>query len=268
MACVTTSPYENPDLAGAYEDGNKMPEESLRAWVELIGGFSPRLPADVVEIGSGTGMLCEALVRYGRAARVLGVEPSAEMRPRAKALHSNPLVEYVEGSAESVPARDGDFDLALLSRVVHHLPDRPACARELARVLRSDGVVVIRTTFRERLDADVYSYWPQALEADLRRFPRRDEVVADFATAGFRVRAETSLSLPVAQSLGEYRDRLATRPQSKLAQLSDEEFQAGLRRLTVAAEAAEASDAAGSEGSAVSERYDVLVLAKTGDACP
>ena len=206
MACVTIPPYENPDLAGVYEDGIKTPEESLRAWVELIGGFSPRIPADIVEIGSGTGMLGEALVRYGRAARVLGVERSSEILPRAEALHPHPFVEYVEGSAESVPAKDGEFDLALLSRVVHHLPDRPACARELARVLRQDGVVVIRTTFRERLDADVYSYWPQALEADLRRFPRRDEVVADFATAGFQVRAETSLRLPVAQPLGEYRE--------------------------------------------------------------
>ncbi|MGW2026941.1 methyltransferase domain-containing protein [Streptomyces decoyicus] len=40
------------------------------------------------------------------------------------------------------------FDLAVLSRVIHHLPDRVRVARALARILQPSGVTVIRTTFR------------------------------------------------------------------------------------------------------------------------
>jgi ubiquinone/menaquinone biosynthesis C-methylase UbiE len=251
---MTAAAYENPDLAAAYEDGNRMPEASLRAWADLITCFAPRTPAEAVEIGAGTGMLCDALVRYGRARRVTGVEPSPEMLGRARWLHPDPRITYMEGDAARVPAEDGAFDLMLVSRVIHHVPDRRACAREAARVLRPDGVVVIRTTFRERLDALVYTYWPQALAADRTRFPAKHEVIADFAAEGFAVRADTQLSQPVAANLRQYYERLIARPQSKLAALSDADFEEGLLRLQLAA-AAEPADAP-----PVQERYDVLVL--------
>jgi ubiquinone/menaquinone biosynthesis C-methylase UbiE len=254
--------YENPDLAAAYEAGNRMPESSLRDWAELIAGYAPRTPADVVEAGSGTGMFCDALVRHGGVRRVLGVEPSPEMLRRARSLHQNARIEYVAGSAESVPATDAAFDLLLLSRVIHHVPDREACAREAARVLRADGVVVIRTTFRECLDSLVYTYWPTTLAADVPRFPAKAEVVADFAAAGFGVLADTEASRPVAADLREYHQRLASRPQSKLAALPDDEFEAGLRRLAADAQAEAKTDSAGR--SPVVERYDVLVLGRTG----
>jgi ubiquinone/menaquinone biosynthesis C-methylase UbiE len=253
-AAAYENAYLNADLAAAYEDGNRMPEASLRAWADLITCFAPRTPAEAVEIGAGTGMFCDALVRYGRARRVMGVEPSSEMLSRARALHPDPRISYVEGDAVHVPTEDDAFDLMLISRVIHHLPDRKACAREAARVLRPDGVVVIRTTFRERLDALVYAYWPQALENDRLRFPARDEVVADFAAAGFTVRADTQLSQPVAANLRQYYERLTARPQSKLATLSDADFADGLLRLQLAA-AAEPADAP-----PVQERYDLLVM--------
>jgi ubiquinone/menaquinone biosynthesis C-methylase UbiE len=253
---MTAAAYENPDLAAAYEDGNRMPEASLRAWADLITCFAPRTPAEAVEIGAGTGMLCDALVRYGRARRVMGVEPSPEMLGRARWLHPDPRIAYVDGDATRVPTEDDAFDLMLISRVIHHVPDRRACAREAARVLRPDGVVVIRTTFRERLDALVYAYWPQALAAARSRFPAKHEVIADFAAEGFTVRADTQLSQPVAASLRQYYERLTARPQSKLAALSDADFAEGLLRLQLAA-AAEPADAP-----PVEERYDVLVLGR------
>ena len=125
--------YEDPSLAAAYEDGNRMPEASLRAWARLIAGFAPRAPAEAAEIGAGAGMLGDALVRFGRAARVPGVEPSPEMLARARARHPNARIEYVTGAADDVPAPDAAFDLVLMSRVIHHVPDRLACAREAAR---------------------------------------------------------------------------------------------------------------------------------------
>ena len=260
--------YENPDLAAAYEDGNRMPESSLRDWALLIAGFAPRTPADVVEVGSGTGMFSEALVRHGNARRVLGVEPSPEMLGRARLLHPGPRIDYVAGSAQEIPSPGAAFDLLLLSRVIHHVPDRLACAREAARVLRADGVVVIRTTFRERLDSLVYTYWPTTLAADLPRFPAKADVVADFAAAGLGVLADTESSRPVAVDLREYHTRLSLRPQSKLAALPEDEFEAGLARLAAdAAAQSEAQSEAGAlpgGGGAVVERYDVLVL---GRAC-
>jgi len=247
--------YDDVRLAGVYQPGNEMPEASLRAWTDLIGSFSPRSAPAVVEIGAGTGMFCAAMARWLRASVVLGVDPSVPMLAQARRYSRHPCVHYVAGTADSVPAQERSFDLALLSRVVHHLPDRRACALELARILRPDGVVVIRTTFRENLDALVYHYWPLLRPSDARRFPARQEVLADFTAARFTVRQVTSFAQPVAASLRDYHTRMATRPQSKFTQLTSAQFQQGLRLLETDA-AAEVS----TQPTAVTERYDVAVL--------
>ena len=247
--------YDDVRLAGAYQAGNEMPEASLRAWAELIGSFTPRSDPAVVEIGAGTGMFCAALARWRRASLVVGVDPSVAMLGQAGRFNKEAGVHYVAGSADAVPTRGNLFDLALLSRVIHHLPDRRACARELVRILRPGGVVVIRTTFRERLDALVYDYWPRLREVDARRFPGQQEVLADFTACGFSVLEDTSFAQLVTISLREYHARMATMPQSKFAHLMDAEFQSGLRRLEV--DAAAERD---TQPCPVVERYDVVVL--------
>lgn len=79
--------YDDVRLAGAYQAGNEMPEASLRAWVELIGSFTPQSAPAVVEIGAGTGMFCAALARWRRASLAVGVDPSARssFEPRSLA---------------------------------------------------------------------------------------------------------------------------------------------------------------------------------------
>jgi hypothetical protein len=107
--------------------------------------------------------------------------------------------------------------------------------------------VVVRTTFRERLDSVVYDHWPLLREADERRFQGEAEVVADFAAGGF--------ALPVTASPRDHHDRLVTRPQSKFGHLTPEQFRAGLASLEAAARAGGAGP--------VLERYDVAVFSRT-----
>ncbi|WP_035795737.1 class I SAM-dependent methyltransferase [Kitasatospora mediocidica] len=254
--------YTDQRLAAAYQLGNEMPADSLRAWAEL---FLHEAPAPVgaglraVEVGAGTGMFCAALADASPGAMVVGIEPSAPMLAEAVRRNARPGVRYLAGSAEALPVVDGGFDLALLSRVVHHLPDRPAAARELLRVLRPGGRLVVRTTFRERLDALVYQYWPRLRETDARRFPAEREVLDDFTAAGFTVHRVSSRALPVAAGLGEFRDRLADRPQSKFLALTEREFAEGLARLTSDAEA----EAEAVPRRPVLERYDLVVLERS-----
>ncbi|MER6999393.1 class I SAM-dependent methyltransferase [Streptomyces sp. NPDC000410] len=247
--------YDDERLACAYQSGNEMPAASLRAWTRLIGSFTAHPAPAIVEIGAGTGMFCAAMARWLPASVVAGVDPSLAMLADARRFNAGPRVHYIAGAADAVPTRPGVFDLALLSRVIHHLPDRGRAADELARILRPGGAVVIRTTFRERLDARVYDYWPRLLEVDMERFPSRRQVLADFAAAGFAVREVTSFAQPVTSSLRAYHARMLSRPQSKFTHLTQAEFEAGLRRLQADA----AAEPLGSPVPVV-ERYDVAVL--------
>ncbi len=256
-----TQAYDSPRLAGAYHQGNEMPEASLAAWVDLIVGYAPVPHPLVVDLGAGTGMFSAALAGRGEATEVVGVEPSAAMREQARRVSAGENIQYVAGSADAIPVPDGFADLVLLSRVIHHVPDRRACARELKRVLKPGGVAVIRTTFRERLDAVVYDYWPQVRESDQERFVSGSALLGEFEAEGFTVRDTVSFAQPVAASLREYRARLASQPQSKFAHLSEAEFAAGLARMAEDAKAqvqvqAQAGDVP------VLERYDVMVVAR------
>ncbi|WP_254878496.1 bifunctional 2-polyprenyl-6-hydroxyphenol methylase/3-demethylubiquinol 3-O-methyltransferase UbiG [Streptomyces sp. NA04227] len=247
--------YDDERLAGAYERGNEMPVESLRSWVDLIASRLDRTSPALLEVGTGTGMFAAGLARWIEGADLLAVDPSEPMLAEARRHNPHPSVRYEPGSAEAVPAPADSFDGVFLSRVIHHVTDRKAAARELARVLRADGKLIIRTTFREHLDALVYDYWPQLRVTDQRRFPGEKELVNDFVTAGFVLQEVASFAQPVTASLREYHDRLVTRPQSKFTHLTTRQFQDGLRRLEAAVERE-------SEGEPmpVTERYDVAVF--------
>ncbi|GGR09246.1 class I SAM-dependent methyltransferase [Streptomyces pilosus] len=250
--------YDDERLAGVYQGGNEMPDASLRDWVHLIGSFAGRSSPAVVEIGAGTGMFCSAMARWLAPSGVVGVDASLPMLTQAQRLNSHPAVHYLAGTAEAVPTRSDLFDLAVLSRVIHHLPDRVRVARELARILKPGGVTVIRTTFRERLDARVYDYWPRLRELDEQRFPSQPEVLEDFAAAGFTARTVTSFARPVTASLRDYHARMRSQPQSKFTQLTVAEFREGLRRLQ-----SDAQDEPTTCPVPVTERYDIAVLSSS-----
>ncbi|WP_240138048.1 hypothetical protein [Streptomyces sp. MUM 178J] len=101
----------------------------------------------------------------------------------------------------------------------------------------------------------VYDYWPHLRTIDEQRFPSENNVVTDFAAAGFAVREITSFAQPVTTSVREYHARMIDQPQSKFTYLTSEQFKEGLQRLAAAAHAEPPAHPA-----PVMERYDVAVL--------
>jgi len=54
-------------------------------------------------------------------------------------------VPLMQGSVMALPFRDGSFDCVVCSQVIEHIPDDPAIFRELVRVLRDDGLLILGT---------------------------------------------------------------------------------------------------------------------------
>ncbi|HVE53668.1 MAG TPA: methyltransferase domain-containing protein, partial [Ramlibacter sp.] len=53
-------------------------------------------------------------------------------------------LRFVEASAERLPFPDGHFDRAMMLRSFHHMPDQEAALRELRRVLKPGGSVLVQ----------------------------------------------------------------------------------------------------------------------------
>ena len=166
---------------------------------------------------------------------MVAVEPSAGMRAQARAKSSDPGVVLIGGGGERIPLTNACCDAAWLSTVIHHIADLRACARELKRVLVSDGVVLIRSAFPGRLDRiNVFRFFPPARRV-VDTFPSVDATVAAFAAAGFEQRALESVPQVSAANLTEACERVRLRADTILKGLSDAEVAAGLAEVERAA---------------------------------
>lgn len=241
-----------------YAQGRAISPQALQNW---IGAFSrhagPSRPQTVLDLGSGTGRFTPALAdEFGGP--VLGVEPSVRMREIAIASAPHPAVMYLDGRAERIPLPDRSCDLALLFLVLHHVVDRRAAARELARVLRPGGKLLIRSTLPERQqDLLWYRYFPRARAVEARVFPSLAEIERLFTAAGFSLVEVTAVRHPIAGSLAEYAGRLKLRAISTFEHLDEEEIVAGFARMDADA-AAQAADPR-----PIAEDCQLLVLART-----
>lgn len=101
---------------------------------------------EVLDLGTGTGAVAQraaASVRPRGRVRAVDISPEmlalAQQRTDALGLSD---VSLLEGSAESIPADDGAFDVVLACLSLMYAINREAAAREIARVLRPGGRLV------------------------------------------------------------------------------------------------------------------------------
>lgn len=175
------------------------------------------------------------------------------MRAAALAERPHPNVDYVGGTATSIPLADRSCDAAWLAFMVHHIPDRQAAARELARVLRPGGIVLIIGAYTSgRSKISLFKYFPAALKV-AQRFVKAPQIVIDFEAGGLECVAQESVENESVGSLREAAARTALRADSTLQLITDEEFAAGQRAIEEAA-------AAESEPTPIVDRMDLLVF--------
>ena len=99
---------------------------------------------NVLDIGCGTGTVAiRAKGQVGKNGKVFGIDASPEMlaRARRKARKAGVEVDFRNALVESMPFRDGQFDVVLSTLMLHHLPGnlRRQCAAEVRRVLKPGG---------------------------------------------------------------------------------------------------------------------------------
>ncbi|MFB6891027.1 class I SAM-dependent methyltransferase [Kitasatospora sp. NPDC056327] len=103
--------------------------------------------AAVLDIGTGPGRLLLHLAARRPGLHAHGVDVSPAMVERARhnaAAHG--LAAHITvhlGEAARLPFDDDTLDLVVSTLSVHHWPDVPAAAREIARVLRPGGRLVV-----------------------------------------------------------------------------------------------------------------------------
>ena len=137
----TSLSFEDPDVERFLATG-----ESIVAEAVDDAPVRPERTAVALEIGCGLGRVCAALAR--RFDRVIGVDISAEMLHRARALVVDERVELVQGDGATLDGvGDASTDVVLSFTVFQHIPDDRIIGsylREAGRVLRPGGILVFQ----------------------------------------------------------------------------------------------------------------------------
>lgn len=134
---------EGYDRWAAIYDADDNPLVALEApHVRALLGEVAGLRA--VDVGCGTGRHALELASHG--AEVTALDFSAEMLRRAAAKPGAERVRWVQHDlARPLPLGDRAFDRVVCGLVVDHIPGLEALFRELSRICRGDGVIVVST---------------------------------------------------------------------------------------------------------------------------
>jgi ubiquinone/menaquinone biosynthesis C-methylase UbiE len=223
-------------MSAVYQAGRSLSPEAARAWTAIVAPFVHEgANARILDLGSGTGRFSVVFAQEFDA-QILGVDPSIAMLAAAASDPRPTRLSFVAGSAEAVPVRERSCGLAWMSHVWHHVRDRPACARELSRVISNGGHVLVRGTFGDQLDGfpTLFRFWPAAKEI-CRQLPTIQQTVAVLEDAGFVFVERRRVDQATATSLHEFAGRTRFRADTALALISDEEFREGQTAIEMAA---------------------------------
>lgn len=147
-ACMSTERRDT--IAGGFTETASDYDGAVRYNIEgaqrLVLSIPPGRYDDVLDVGCGTGWATQAMIDRFRPLRVTGVDPSAGMLEQfdAKLGHLGDVeVTLAEAGVENMPVAPESFDLAICSMAYHWFQHRWVAAEQIARALKSGGVVAI-----------------------------------------------------------------------------------------------------------------------------
>ena len=111
-----------------------------RLILDLMGDLAGRR---VLDVGCGDGALAYAAALRG--AEAVGVDPDSAMlaAARSRVAETGVGATFLEGRAEHLPFPDASFDVVVAVTVLCFVSDAMAAMREMTRVLRPGGQLVI-----------------------------------------------------------------------------------------------------------------------------
>jgi demethylmenaquinone methyltransferase/2-methoxy-6-polyprenyl-1,4-benzoquinol methylase len=140
------------EVAPGYDRANRALSLGIDTWWRRQAVRLAQVKAGEkgVDVCSGTGDLCFALHRAGAA--VVGTDFCAPMLVRAAAKGRGPVPpRFLAGDAMALPFGDATFDFATVAFGIRNVSDPQAGLREMARVVRPGGRVVVLEFTKPRL---------------------------------------------------------------------------------------------------------------------
>ena len=173
-------------IAERYDHHAALEQEVCSRLLERTA-FNRRAPAQVLDLGCGTGAGSAKLKQIFRKAQVTGLDTSMGMLSRLRR-RSGMLkpIRGVCGDMGSLPFATRSADMLFSNLATYWCPDPMAMFSEFRRVLRPDGMLLFSTLGPETL-RELKAVWTGVDEqVELPEFPDLMEIGNALMAAGFR----------------------------------------------------------------------------------
>lgn len=161
---------------------------------ELLGWLAVTEKKDWVDVGCGTGALFGTIIETQNPNSVIGIDPSPGYIEYAKRRIASLHARLAFGDARSLPIATASLHVAVTGLVLNFVPEPIRAVAEMARVVRSGGIVAAYVwDYAGKMELMRY-FWDAAVALDSsakeldegRRFPicQPTPLVELFAQAG------------------------------------------------------------------------------------
>jgi len=167
----------------------------------IFGELNLDAPCHILDIGCGTCVFGFAIAAQSPSSRIFCMDLSHEMAQRAKLkrdrcralMDTVGMVKITIADSEHLPYADGSLDYVTCSNSFHHYPRQEKVVREMYRVLKPGGKVIIVDGCRDTLIGRfIYDCIVRILEGHIRHLSS-GEFRALLAGCGFgQLRQKTS----------------------------------------------------------------------------
>jgi len=121
-------------------------------FAELAIALGPPGAAHILDLGTGTARIPILIAQQRPQWQIVAIDLSENMlkvganNVQAAGCQAQITLECVD--AKQLPYREAQFDLVISNSIVHHLPDPLPCLREVQRVLKPGGGILLRDLLR------------------------------------------------------------------------------------------------------------------------
>lgn len=146
--------YRTPDNLRARMQLHERFSSNPQRWSHWVFDQLPTSsPADVVEIGCGSGSLWETnRTRIPAEWQLVLSDLSLGMvQQAAHNLAGASNISFVPADAQTLPFFDAGFDILIANHMLYHVPDRGQALREFRRVLRPGGRLYVATNGKNHM---------------------------------------------------------------------------------------------------------------------
>ncbi len=117
----------------------------------LINYFIDIEVKKILDVGTGEGGFLPVLLQTFPGSDIIAIDPNTESLKVAR--QKFPGIKFLEMEAEKLKFEDDHFDVVCLSMALHHFPKVKKALKEIKRVVKPGGYIIINEPISDRLNA-------------------------------------------------------------------------------------------------------------------